>query len=104
VAIGESTVRRHVAEVRRHQSVPLIQVMVPQHHPLGEEAEVNFGSVHVYLAGVLTELPLYLMRLSASGKGFTRAYVNECQACSSMGTSAASITSAACRTGSATTT
>jgi transposase len=80
VDVGESTVRRYVAEVRRRQSVPLIEVMVPQHHPLGLEAEVDFGSIHVYLAGVLTELPLFVMRLSASGKGFTRAYLNECQA------------------------
>jgi transposase len=80
VSVGESTVRRYVAEVRRRQAVPLIEVMVPQHHRLGEEAEVDFGSIHVYLAGVLTELPLFLMRLSASGKGFVRAYLNECQA------------------------
>ena len=80
VDVGESTVRRYVAEVRRRQSVPLIEVMVPQHHPLGAEAEVDFGSVHVYLAGALTELPLFLMRLSASGKGFVRAYLNEAQA------------------------
>src|SRR5438094_5123929 len=79
VVVGESTVRRYVAEVRRRQSVPLIEVMVPQHHPLVAEAEVDFGSIHVYLAGVLTELSLFLMRLSASGKGFARAYLNECQ-------------------------
>ncbi|HET9516990.1 MAG TPA: IS21 family transposase [Actinoplanes sp.] len=78
--IGESTVRRYVAEVRRRRSVPLVEVMVPQHHPLGAEAEVDFGSIHVYLAGALTELPLFVMRLSASGKGFVRAYLNECQA------------------------
>jgi hypothetical protein len=35
--VGEFTVRRYVAEVRRRQSVPLIEVMVPQHHPLGME-------------------------------------------------------------------
>lgn len=80
VAVGESSVRRYVAEVRRRQSIPLVEVMVPQHHRLGEEAEVDFGSIHVYLAGVLTELPLFLMRLSASGGGFVRAYLNECQA------------------------
>ena len=80
VAVGESTVRRCVAAVRRRQSVPLVEVMVPQHHPLGAEAEVDFGSIHVYLAGVLTELPLFLMRLSASAGGFVRAYLNECQA------------------------
>src|SRR2546426_663979 len=80
VVVGESTVRRYVAAVRRRQAVPLIEVMVPQHHPLGAEAEVDFGSIHVYLAGALTELPLFLMRLSGSGKGFCRAYLNECQA------------------------
>ncbi len=42
-AVGESTVRRYVAEVRRRMDVPLIEVMVPQHHPLGEEAEVDSG-------------------------------------------------------------
>ncbi len=80
VEAGESTVRRYVAEVRRRQSVPLIEVMIPQQHPLGAEAEVDFGSIHVVLAGVLTELPLFLIRLSASGRGFVRAYLNECQA------------------------
>ena len=80
VDVGESTVRRYVAEVRRRQSVPLIEVMVPQHHRLGAEAEVDFGSIHVYLAGVLTEVALFVMRLSASGGGFVRAYVTECQA------------------------
>lgn len=79
VEVGESTVRRYVAEVRRGQVLPLGEVMVPQHHPLGEEAEVDFGSIHVYLAGVLTELPLFVMRLSASGRGFVRAYLNEAQ-------------------------
>jgi transposase len=78
--IGESTVRAYVTEVRRRTAVPLVEVMVPQHHPLGSEGEVDFGSVHVYLAGALTEVSLFLMRLSASGKGFTRAYLNECQA------------------------
>jgi transposase len=80
VVVGESTVRRYVAGVRRRQTVPLGEVMVPQRHPLGEESEVDFGSIHVYLAGVLTELPLFLMRSSASGRGFVRAYLNECQA------------------------
>ena len=79
VEVGESTVRRYVAEVRRRQELPLVEVSVPQHHPLGEEAEVDFGSVHVYLAEALTELPLFLMRLSASGRTFVRAYLNEAQ-------------------------
>ena len=48
--VGESTVRRYVAEVRRRMDVPLVEVMVPQHHPLGEEAEVDFGTATVCLA------------------------------------------------------
>jgi hypothetical protein len=42
-AMGESSVRRYVAQVRRRQSIPLVEVMVPQHHRLGAEAEVDFG-------------------------------------------------------------
>ena len=78
-AVGESTVRRYVAEVRRRMDVPLVDVMVPQHHPLGEEAEVDFGTVGVYLAGVLVEVSMFIMRLSASGRSYPRAYLNEAQ-------------------------
>ena len=77
--VGESTVRRYVAEVRRRMDVPLAEVMVPQHHPLGEEAEVDFGTASVYVAGVLVEVSMFVMRLSASGRGYARAYLNECQ-------------------------
>jgi transposase len=77
--VGESTVRRYVAEVGRRMDVPLVEVMVPQHHPLGEEAEVDFGSASVYLAGVLVEVSMFIMRLSASGRGYARAYLNEAQ-------------------------
>ena len=77
--VGESTVRRYVAEVRRRQNVPLVEVMVPQRHPLGEEAEVDFGTASVVLAGVPVEVSMFVMRLSASGRGYTRAYLNECQ-------------------------
>jgi transposase len=77
--VGESTVRRYVAEVRRRQKLPLVEVMIPQHHPLGAEAEVDFGTVSVYLAGVLVDVQLFIMRLSASGRAYPRAYLNECQ-------------------------
>lgn len=77
--VGESTVRRYVAEVRRRIEVPLVEVMVPQHHPLGEEAEVDFGTASVYLAGVVVEVSMFVVRLSASGRGYTRAYLNEAQ-------------------------
>jgi transposase len=77
--IGESTVRRYVTEVRRCQEVPLVEVMVPQRHVLGEEAEVDFGTIHVHVAGLLVELQLFIMRLSASGRAYPRAYLSEGQ-------------------------
>lgn len=79
VQVGESTVRRYVAEVRRRMEVPLVEVMVPQHHPLGDEAEVDFGTASVYLAGVLVEVTMFVLRLSASGRSYARAYLNEGQ-------------------------
>ncbi len=53
VAVAESTVRRYVGEVRRREAFPLFDVMVPQRHPMGEEAEVDFGDISVYLDGIL---------------------------------------------------
>ncbi len=77
--VAESTVRGYVAEVRRRIEVPLVEVMVPQHHPLGVEAEVDFGTANVYLAGLAVEVSLFIMRLSASGRAYPRAYLNEAQ-------------------------
>jgi transposase len=77
--VGESTVRRYVAEVRARQDYPLVEVSVPQHHPLGAESEVDFGAASVCLAGVPTEVHLFLMRLSASGCSYVHAYLNEVQ-------------------------
>jgi transposase len=77
--LGESTVRRYVAQVRARQELPLVEIAVPQRHPLGEEAEVDFGTATVYLAEVATEVQLFLMRLSASGRAYPRAYLNEGQ-------------------------
>jgi transposase len=77
--LGESTVRRYVAEVRRRAEVPPVEVMVPQRHVLGDEAEVDFGTVTVEVAGVRIDVSLFVMRLSASGKSFARAYLSEGQ-------------------------
>jgi transposase len=77
--VAESTVRRYVGEVRRRQAFPVMDVMVPQRHPLGEEAEVDFGDISVYIDGILTVVHLFVMRLSASGQAFRRAYLNEAQ-------------------------
>ncbi|HTT88305.1 MAG TPA: IS21 family transposase [Acidimicrobiales bacterium] len=77
--LGESTVRRYVTEVRARHEMPMADVSVPQRHLLGDEAEVDFGSATVLLAGAATEVQLFIMRLSASGAGYARAYLNECQ-------------------------
>jgi transposase len=77
--VGESTVRRYVAEVRRRQPPRLVEVKVPQHHPLGEEAEVDFGKLAFWLAGVPTDGWMFVLRLSASGRGFHRVYLNQAQ-------------------------
>ena len=77
--VGESTVRRYVKTVRERQTIPLVEVSVPQHHPLGSKGEVDFGEAKVVLAGIPTDVSLFLMRLSASGRGFCRAYVAESQ-------------------------
>jgi transposase len=77
--VGESTVRRYVAEVRRRQPAVLVEVKVPQWHPPGAEAEVDFGQLAFYLDDVLTEGWMFVFRLSASGKGFHRVYLNQAQ-------------------------
>jgi transposase len=79
VEVGESSVRRYVAEARRQSPMAVRAVMVPQTHPLGDEGEVDFGSVSFYLDGFLTEGWMFVMRLSASGKGFHRVYLNQAQ-------------------------
>ncbi|MEZ5141804.1 MAG: hypothetical protein R2726_04705 [Acidimicrobiales bacterium] len=60
-------------------SKALVEVAVPQTHPLGAEAEVDFGAVSFYLDGVLCEGHMFVMRLSASAKGFHQVYPNEAQ-------------------------
>jgi transposase len=77
--IGESTVRRYVKAVKDARAAPLVEVMIVQDHELGAEAEVDFGAVHVWLAGELVQVALFVMRLSASGRSFARAYLNEAQ-------------------------
>ena len=77
--VGESTVRRYVAQRKQSVGVPLRDVTVPQHHPLGAAGDVDFGDVSFYLRGVLVVGKMFVMRLSASAKGFHRVYLHECQ-------------------------
>ena len=66
--VAESTVRAFVGRLRRELESGSMAVTIPQAHPPGEEAEVDFGGVSVWLDGVLTELSMFLMRLSHSGR------------------------------------
>jgi hypothetical protein len=68
-----------VAEVKARTAKPLVDVAVPQQHPLGEDAEVDFGDIAIYLCGVLTTVHLFVMRLSASGQALRYAYLNQAQ-------------------------
>ena len=76
--VGESTVRRFVAETKAELVSGSLLAMVPQTHGLGSEAETDFGEFHVWLAGEWTRLWLFVMRLSASGKAFHRVFGNQC--------------------------
>jgi transposase len=77
--LSETTVRRYVRLQKGRSAVALSEVMVPQTHPLGYEAEVDFGMVTVRLAGKMVTAWMFVMRLSASGKGFHRIYANQAQ-------------------------
>ena len=68
-SVAESTVRAYVGRVRRELESGRVTVTIPQLHPPGEEAEADFGGVSVWLDGVLTELSMFVMRLSHSGRG-----------------------------------
>ena len=77
--VSESTVRRYVGSRKKVRTLSLPDVCVPQTHLLGEEAEVDFGQVRFLLDSQLIEAWMFVMRLSASGKGFHRVYFNQAQ-------------------------
>jgi transposase/predicted nucleic acid-binding protein len=77
--LGESTVRKYVARLRRELGGGVGGVGVPQVHRPGEEAEVDFAELWVWLEGALSKLWLFTMRLSASGRAFHRAFVTQAQ-------------------------
>jgi transposase len=75
--VGESTVRRFVAQVKA-ELVKTPLVAIPQTHELGAEAEVDFGEFYAWLDGEQIRLWLFVMRLSASGKAFHHVFGNQC--------------------------
>ncbi|WP_405821228.1 IS21 family transposase [Streptomyces sp. NBC_01390] len=63
-------------EVRRQAGVGPDAMFVPQTHLPGAEAEVDFGDVHIMLAGKMTKAYLFSMRLSYSGKAVHRVFAS----------------------------
>ncbi len=77
--VGESTVRKYVARLRRELGGGVVCVSVPQVHHPGAEAEVDFAELWVWLEGTLSKLWLFTMRLSASGRAFHAAFATQAQ-------------------------
>ena len=77
--VAESSVRNLVARLRVEIAGEHQQVMVPQTHLPGEEAEVDFGEFRGVVGGVVMKLFMFCLRLSHSGKAVHIAYANQSQ-------------------------
>ena len=78
-SVAEVTVSRYVARRRVELGLDQVQVMVPQAHEPGAEAEVDFGEFHAVIAGVLIKLWMFVLRLSCSGRAFHVAFATQAQ-------------------------
>jgi transposase len=77
--LAEVTVSRHVARRKCELGVDQHEVAVPQTHPPGAEAEVDFGEFYATIAGVWIKLWMFVMRLSHSGRAFHVAFGTQAQ-------------------------
>ena len=77
--LAEVTVSRYVARRRLELGLDGVEVMVPQIHLPGAEAEVDFGEFQALVAGVLMTCWLFVMRLSHSGRAFHVAFATQAQ-------------------------
>jgi transposase len=73
--IGITTVRQAVAEWKRRRR----EVFVPLVYPAGDLAEVDFFEVLVELAGTMTKVWMFVMRLMHSGRDFAWLYTRQDQ-------------------------
>ncbi len=78
-AFSTSSLDEWQSKLGEKGATPIADVTIPQHHELGFEAEVDFGEITIDLAGQRIKAAMFVMRLSASGKGFCKAYLNETQ-------------------------
>lgn len=79
VVVSERQVRRYVRERRRALGELVDEVFVPLCSEPGVEAEVDWGEAEVVIAGVATEVHLFLMRACFSGACFVQAHTRETQ-------------------------
>ena len=77
--LSEVTVSRHVARRKVALGLDRVEVGVPQTHPPGAEAEVDFGEFYATIAGTWIKLWMYVMRLSHSGRAFHVAFATQAQ-------------------------
>jgi transposase len=77
--VSEVTVSRYVARRKAELGLDRVEVAVPQAHLPGAEAEVDFGEFHAMIAGVLTKVWLFVLRLSCSGRAFHVAFATQAQ-------------------------
>ena len=70
--VSERQVRRYVRERRRELGE--VEAFVPQAHPPGLTAEVDWGQAEVVLAGAREQVNFFVLRLSHSGAGLVVAF------------------------------
>lgn len=78
-SLSEVTVSRYVQAWRREHGKTGVEVVVPQTHEPGAEAEVDFGEFYAVIGGVSTKCHLFVLRLSASGKAVRVAFTSQGQ-------------------------
>lgn len=77
--VSEVTVSRFVARRKAELGLDRVEVMAPQSHAPGAEAEVDFGEFYATVAGAWIKLWMFVMRLSCSGKAFHVAFATQAQ-------------------------
>lgn len=77
--VAESTIRAIVAEIRAELESGTRLVTVPQAHPPGDEAEVDFGEATIVIAGVPVKVEIFHLRLSHSARAIHVAFASEGQ-------------------------
>jgi transposase len=71
---AESTVRRWVREQKIRLGLKTTEAVIPLDPEVAQEAEVDWGSAWIGMAGERLQVKLFCMRSRYSGKAFVRAY------------------------------